>query len=82
MYHDALGEAFFLSGNLEKARLEYSKALDMDSSWINSYVMLAKIYESEGDSTLAFQSYNAYLNRDSTSSVALQVKENLAKLRQ
>jgi tetratricopeptide (TPR) repeat protein len=82
IYHDALGEALYLTGDLHEAKNEYLMALELDSSWINSYVMLGKIYESDGDSALAFQSYNAYLERDSTSSMALQVKKELVKFRQ
>ena len=68
-YLDSLGLAYFKSGELEKAKSEYEKIvscprgmLRYDFDYVNSFYMLGKIHEQQGDTTKAIEHYDKFLD--------------------
>ncbi len=68
-FTDSLALAFYESGDLEKARIEYEKISRMTSGrlghgviYANSFYMLGKIYEQQGDTAKAIENYERFLS--------------------
>jgi tetratricopeptide (TPR) repeat protein len=66
---DSLAQAFYESGDVEKARIEYEKISIMTSGslgygviYANSYYMLGKIYEQQGHTAKAIEHYEKFLD--------------------
>jgi tetratricopeptide (TPR) repeat protein len=63
IYAETLGQAYFRSGDLEKAREEYQKILTLrgrleySDIYAKSFYMLGKIHEQQGDTTKAIRSW-------------------------
>jgi tetratricopeptide (TPR) repeat protein len=65
---DSLALAYYKSGDLEKARAEYEKISIMTSGrlnygaiYANSFLMLGKIYEQQGNTAKAIERYTQFL---------------------
>jgi len=65
----SLALAFYQSGDMEKARIEYEKVSKMTSGrlghgaiYANSFYMLGKIYEEQGDTAKAKENYEKFLD--------------------
>jgi len=66
---DSLAQAYYRSGDLEKARVEYEKISMMTSGrlgygaiYTKSFFMLGKIYEQTGQNTKAIEHYEKFLD--------------------
>jgi serine/threonine protein kinase/tetratricopeptide (TPR) repeat protein len=62
---DSLGNALYRNGKTLDASREYIRALELDSTSVNSHRMLSRINESEGRRTEALRHYREYLKFDS-----------------
>jgi tetratricopeptide (TPR) repeat protein len=68
-FFDSLALAYYKSGELEKARIEYEKISVMTAGrlsygviYANSFYMLGKIYEQQGNPTQAIEHYEKFLD--------------------
>jgi tetratricopeptide (TPR) repeat protein len=68
IYVDSLGQAYFQSGDLKKAREEYQKIpslqgrLEYSDIYAKSFYMLGKIHVQQGDSAKAIEHYEKFLD--------------------
>jgi tetratricopeptide (TPR) repeat protein len=76
-----VAEALMKGGNLAGAAEEYHRILRLDSTWYKAHLGLANIFETTGDSARAIFHYGRYLERDSTSDRAAEIKQKLLQLR-
>lgn len=79
-HHGGLGEGFFKKGDVDAARTECLRALQLDSAWIQAHLVLAQIFDKAGQQQEALSHYKAYLWRDSTSSDANAVRQRVEAL--
>ena len=79
-YHGELADILYKVGDVDGAKDECVKTLQLDSMWINAYFTLAQIFEQTGDTVQALSHYRAYLRKDSTSSKAETIKHRLSIL--
>ena len=93
LFIDALASAYFKAADLEKAQTEYEKILSLTIArlyygdiYANSFYMLGKIYEQQGDTANAIEHYEEFLNlwKDADPGVAEveDAKKRLARLQQ
>jgi tetratricopeptide (TPR) repeat protein len=93
LFIDALASAYFKAADLEKAQTEYERILSLTIArlyygdiYANSFYMLGKIYEQQGDTANAIEHYEKFLNlwKDADPGVAEveNAKKRLAGLRQ
>ncbi len=91
-YLDSLGLAYFQSGDLEKAKIEYEKIITCprgiqryDIDFVKSFYMLGKIFEQQGDKAKAIEHYEKFLDlwKDADPGIAEvdDAKERLAGLK-
>ncbi len=66
---DSLAQAYYQSGEMEKARLEYEKVSRMTTGrlghgivYAKSFYMLGKIYEQQGNTAKAVETYEKFLD--------------------
>jgi tetratricopeptide (TPR) repeat protein len=89
---DSLAQAYYKSGDLERARVEYEKISMMTSGslgygviYAKSFFMLGKIYEQQGDTAKALENYEKFLDlwKDADPGIAEveDAKERLAGLK-
>ena len=69
IYGDSLALAYYRSGDLENARLEYEKIQSLPvgrttygKSYARSFYMLGKVYQEMGDNTKAVENYEKFLD--------------------
>ena len=77
--YDGLAEAFYRKGDATGARLNYERALEVDSTWFNAHWMLGQIFEASGEKQKALAHYLAYLKQDSTSVLTATVRQRLTR---
>ncbi len=80
-HHDGLAEALYREGDVDAARIEFYRCLQLDSGWIRAHLMLGEIYEKTGETESALKHYNAYLARDSTSTDAKAIRQRIEALK-
>ncbi len=78
-YYDELAEALYKKGDVNGAILNYDRALNVDSTWINSHWLLGQIFEASGERSMALKHYQAYLKQDSTSAVSVAIRQRLMR---
>jgi len=80
VFHQQLAEIFYDLGQTDSAIIEYKQSLKLDSTRIGIYYSLGKVYEKNDDTVNAKSFYNYYLQKDSVSNLAKEVKKNKAFL--
>ena len=88
MFIEPLAKAYYLSGDLEKTRREYEKIISLTKGrlyygdiFAESFYMLGKIYEQQGNKAQAIENYEKFLDlwRDADSGIA-EVQDARKKL--
>jgi tetratricopeptide (TPR) repeat protein len=78
-YYDGLAEALYRKGDLNGAKLNYERALKVDSTWINAHWVLGQIFEASGEKQKALSHYQAYLRKDTTGALVVTVRQRLTR---
>jgi tetratricopeptide (TPR) repeat protein len=73
------GEAYFRMGAFDSARLDFERALTIDSSLYDVHRWLGRVFETAGDTSRALLHYRLFFKRDSVSEAANEVRQKLLK---
>jgi len=79
--HEAVANGLFYAGDLKSAELGYRVAIQLDSTLVDSHVMLGLLLERAGDHRNAMYHYRISLGLDSTSLRANTIRARLATSR-
>jgi tetratricopeptide (TPR) repeat protein len=76
-FYDKQGEILFRLGRSDEALKSYRQALEADTGWNHSYLMIGKVFEQRGNAKDAWNSYKKFLTKDSTSPEAAELRKRL-----
>ena len=79
-YSLALARSALDEGDLRRARAAAARALELEPGSLRGHEIMGRVAESQGDTAEALKHFGAYLAVDSTSSLALEIRDRVKPL--